>query len=129
MGLLQAIVDEIIPFPKQCEYEYVAKNEMNCTYRFGYSFLNLIFEFVDCIIIPNFTYLLLIGALHFGSMNWLLIIIGFCASCFSLFQFIYYFIFPTDKYVNPVTGRLLGETAVGSLISSIFKIKIKTYMK
>ena len=34
-----------------------------------------------------------------------------------------------SKYLNPLLGRIFGETAIGAIIAALFKIKIITFIK
>jgi hypothetical protein len=129
MGLIQALFDEIIPLPKQADYEIIGNKEMICINRLGFSFLNLIFQTIDCVVIPFVTLYCFSGKIQLGLFNWVIIIFGGLASIFSIFQFLYYFFFPVEKYLNPVHGRIFGETAVGGFIAALFKIKINTYIE
>jgi len=129
MGLIQALVDEIIPFPKQADYESIGNKQMVCVNRKAHAFLNLIFQTIDCVVIPFIVFSCFKGQLDFGGLNWIIIIVGGLSSIFSLSQCFYYFLIPTENYLNPVTGRIFGETAVGAFIAALFKIKITTYIK
>jgi hypothetical protein len=81
------------------------------------------------VVIPAITLFCYTGALNLGWLNWIIIILGVLASLFSLFQSIYYFILPTEKYLNPLSGKIFGETAIGAFIAAIFKFKIITFIK
>ena len=71
----------------------------------------------------------MLGIIIFGRLKWVIIILGGIASIFSLFQSLYYFILPPEKYLNPIAGRIFGETAIGAIIAALFKIKIITFIK
>jgi hypothetical protein len=129
MGLIQALVEEVVPFPKQSDYQNIGDKQMVCVNRLSFSFLNLIFQTIDCIAIPFFTWECIAGKFNIGWISWLLILVGGIASIFSIFQFVYYFIIPAEKYSNPLLGRIFGETAIGGFIAALFKIKIKTYVE
>ena len=71
----------------------------------------------------------MLGIIIFGRLKWVIIILGGIASIFSLFQSLYYFILPPEEYLNPIAGRIFGETAIGAFIAALFKIKIITFIK
>jgi hypothetical protein len=129
MGLIQAIADEIISFPKQTDFAVSGENKMFGINRVGFSILNLIFQSIDCVFVPFAAYLLLFDQIQVGLFKWFIIVLCFATTFFSWLQFIYYFIAPTEKYVSPFSGRIFGETAIGGLIAALFKIKIYTYIK
>ena len=129
MGLIRELVDEIIPLPKQMDSTFENNNEVVSIYRLSYAFVNLIFQCIDCVVIPAITLFCYTGALNLGWLNWIIIILGGLASLFSIFQSIYYFLLPLEKYLNPLSGRIIGETAIGAFIGAIFKIKIITFIK
>ena len=129
MGLIQALVDEIIPFPKQADYESIGNKQMVCVNRLAHAFLNLIFQTIDCIVIPFVVFTCFSGQLNFGMFKWIIIVVGGLASTFSILQFLYYFIKPAENYLNPITGRIFGETAIGAFFAALLKIKIITYIK
>jgi drug/metabolite transporter (DMT)-like permease len=129
MGLVQTLIDEIIPLPKHADYESIGNKQMVCVYRLGYSFLNLIFQTIDCIVIPFFVFSCFVGHLDFGWLNWIIIIVGGLFSIFSLSQCFYYFLIPAEKYLHPLHGRIFGETAIGAFIAALFKVKIITYVE
>ncbi len=104
-------------------------NEVVSIYRLSYAFVNLIFQCIDCVVIPAITLFCYTGALNLGWLNWIIIILGGLAAIFSIFQSIYYFLLPPEKYLNPLLGRIFGETAIGAFIGAIFKIKIITFIK
>jgi hypothetical protein len=129
MGLIQALFDELIPLPKQSDLISIENKQIISVNRLSFSFLNLIFQFIDCILIPYFTWGCLKGLFYFGWITWILILVGGLASIFSIFQFLYYFLIPAEKYTYPLLGRIFGETAIGAFIAALFKIKIKTYVE
>jgi drug/metabolite transporter (DMT)-like permease len=129
MGLIQALVDEIIPFPKQADYESIGNKQMVCVQRLAYAFLNIIFQTIDCVVIPFIVFACFSGHLNFGILNWIIIVVGGLASTFSIVQFLYYFIKPAENYLNPITGRIFCETAIGAFIAALLRIKIITYIK
>lgn len=129
MGLIRELVDEIIPLPKQMDSTFQNNNEVVSIYRLSYAFVNLIFQCIDCVVIPAITLFCYTGALNLGWLNWIIIILGGLASLFSIFQSLYYFLLPPEKYLNPLLGRIFGETAIGAIIAALFKIKIITFIK
>ena len=129
MGLIQALVDEIVPFPKQADHESIGNKQFTCVYRLGYTFLNLVFQTIDCVIVPFLVLACYSGQLQFGLINWIIIVAGGLSTIFSWLQFINYFFFPAEKYLNPMAGRIFGETAVGAFIAALLRIKIITYIK
>jgi hypothetical protein len=129
MGFIQALIDEIIPLPRQSDMLSIENKQIVSVNRLSFSFLNLIFQFIDCVLIPFFTWRCLKGQFNFGWITWVFLVIGGFSSAFSFFQFFYYFFFPAEKYTYPLFGRIIGETAVGGFIAALFKIKIKTYVE
>lgn len=129
MGLIQALVDEIIPFPKQADHESIGNKQFSCVNRLGHAFLNLIFQTIDCVFVPVVVLACFSGQLQFGLLNWIIIIGGGFSSLFSWFQCIYYFLMPAENYLNPIAGRVFGETAIGAFFAALLRIKIITYIK
>lgn len=129
MGLFRELTDELIPLPKQADTIPLGDKEFASVYRLGYTFLNLIFQAIDCIVIPALTYLIFSRAISVGLLRWPLIIVGGLASGFSILQALYYFIQPPENYRNPIQGRIFGETAIGTFVASIVKMKIITFVK
>jgi drug/metabolite transporter (DMT)-like permease len=129
MGLIQALVDEIIPFPKQADYESIGNKQMVCVQRLTYAFLNIIFQTIDCVVIPFIVFACFSGQLNFGLFNWIIIIGGGLCTIFSWFQCTYYFLLPAENYLNPITGRIFCETAIGAFFAALLRIKIITYIK
>jgi hypothetical protein len=129
MGLLRELFDELIPLPDQAEYHFPEPNLKVSKMNFGYSILNLFFQILDCVLAPYMTYLFLFGKLNFGLFNWFFLIVGISITLFSWIQFIYYFVSPSDNYVNPILGRFFGETAIGLLLASIFRISLTSRIK
>jgi hypothetical protein len=113
----------------QAEYHFPEPNLKVSKINFGYSILNLFFQILDCVLVPYMTYLFIFGKLNFGLFNWFFLILGASITLFSWIQFIYYFVSPPDNYVNPILGRLLGETAIGLVIASIFRIPLTSKIK
>lgn len=129
MGLIRELVNEIIPLPKQMDSTFENNNEVVSIYRLSYTFVNLIFQSIDCVVIPAITLFCYTDALNLGWVNWIIIILGGLASLFSIFQSIYYFLLPLEKYLNLVLGRIFGKTTIGAFIAALFKIKIITFIK
>lgn len=129
MGLIQALVDEVMPFPKQANYESIGNRQTANVFRFPHAFLNLIFQTIDCLVIPFVVFACFSGQLNVGFFKWILIVFGALSTIFSWFQCAYYFLFPAENYLNPIKGRIFGETAIGAFIASIFRIKIITFIK
>lgn len=129
MGLVRELVDEIIPLPKQMDSTFEDKNEVVSVYRMSYVFVNLIFQLIDCVVIPIITIASFKGVFDLSWLNWVVVFIGGAASVFSLSQSLYYFISPPEKYLDPIKGRIFGETAIGAFIAALFKIKIITFIK
>ena len=129
MGLIRELIDEIIPLPKQADTIPLGDKEFASVYRVGYTFLNLIFQAIDCVIIPVLTYLIFSEAISVGLLRWPLIIVGGLASGFSILQALYYFIQPPENYRNPIQGRVFGETAIGAFVAAIISMEIKTFVK
>jgi hypothetical protein len=84
------------------------------------------FQFIDNVIIPYFTYFLVIDLMQdFSIISLLIAIIPIFSSLFSLYQTFYYFLFPTETYLN-FWSRFLGETALGCFLSALFRLRFKT---
>jgi hypothetical protein len=129
MGLVRELFDEVIPLPNAMQSKIIGKNEMIAVYNLSYAFLNAVFQVIDCIIIPYFTWIILLKLnSNFNLFLALLFGVSFLSSLFSLIQVIYYFIKPADKYIN-FSDRIIGETSIGALLSALFKIPINTYIK
>lgn len=128
MGLVRELIDEIIPLPKQANTIPLGDKEFASVYRVSYTFLNLIFQAIDCVVIPAITYFIFSEAISVGWLSWPLIIIGSLASGFSILQAFYYFLQPVENYRNPIQGRIFGETAIGAFIAAIIRIEIKTFV-
>ncbi|MCF8428978.1 MAG: hypothetical protein K9G64_02510 [Bacteroidia bacterium] len=129
MGLVRELFDEVIPLPNAMQSKIIGKNEMIAVYNLSYAFLNAVFQVIDCIIIPYFTWIILLKLnSNFNLFLALLFGVTFLSSLFSLIQVIYYFIKPADKYIN-FSDRIIGETSIGALLSALFKIPINTYIK
>ena len=129
MGLIQAIIDEIIPFPKQADHESIGNKQFVFTNRLGFSILNLIFQTIDCVVVPIVVLGCFYGQFQVGFLKWIIVFVGGFSSAFSWIQCIYYFLFPSENYHNPIQGRIFGETAIGAFIAALFRIKIITFVK
>jgi len=129
MGLIRELFSEIIELPDQFTISTSELKEkvLVLTYNKSYAILNFFFQIIDCIIIPFYT-MKAIHSLLAGFHFFVLIgcILGLCSSTFSIGQSLYYFIKPVDKYIN-FKNRLLGETALGVLLSALFGIRIRHY--
>ena len=126
MGLVREIFDEIIPLPDAKVNQINVEGKINSYhFKFAYAFLNLVFQVIDCIIIPFYTLVLFMSLKHSGGFMklGLLLILGF-----SFYQVIYWFIKSPDDYVS-FKDRLMGETTIGALISGLFRVKIYYYWK
>jgi hypothetical protein len=129
MGLVRELFDEVIPLPNAMQSKIIGKNEISAVYNISYASLNALFQIIDCIIIPYFTWVILLKIKsNFDLLLALLFGVSFLSSLFSLIQVIYYFIKPADKYIN-FSDRIIGETSIGALFSALFKIPINTYIK
>jgi hypothetical protein len=129
MGLVRELFDEVISLPSSEKTEFIDTDTMASTTNLWYAVVNLFFQCIDCILIPAITYALFSGEIQFGFLKWPIIFVGSFSSIFSIGQFAYYFLFPTYKYIHPLKGRLLGETALGAFICSIFKIPLYSRIK
>jgi hypothetical protein len=129
MGLIQALVDDIIPFPKQADHESIGNKQFVFTNRLGFSILNLIFQLIDCAVFSIIVLGCFHGQFQVGFLKWIIVFVGGLSSVFSWIQFIYYFLFPTENYLNPIQGRIFGETAIAAFVAALFKIKITTFVK
>ena len=106
MGLIRELYDELIPLPTDKVHEFNIETNINTFYfKFPYAFLNVIFQIIDCLIIPFYALMFI-----------------------SIYQVLYWFIKPIENYVS-LKDRILGETAIGAFLSSILKIKIACYLK
>jgi hypothetical protein len=130
MGLVREIFDEIIPLPDAKVNQINAEGKINSYhFKFAYAFLNMVFQVIDCLIIPFYTLVLFMSLKHGGGFMklGLLLILGF-STLFSFYQVIYWFIKSPDNYVS-FKDRLMGETAIGAMISGLFRVKIYYYWK
>jgi hypothetical protein len=125
MGLLREICSEIVDLPDAFSVGFDDARDVTVLYyKIKYALVNIIFQIIDCIIIPLSFYQLLLGTKNIGTL--ILIVILGLSSLFSIFQFLYYLFKPTNLYTN-FFYQLLGETAIGVLCASVFKISIKHY--
>lgn len=133
MGLILELVDEIIPVRPNgnskitdINLEQGIRTEI---WTLRHALPNVIFQFLDCIIIPLFTLMLTTDVLHHFSIGMAFVaVLAVFSSLFSIFQFLYFFIKPVDTYLS-FRDRILGETAIGSLASAIFKKSFKVFIK
>ena len=129
MGLVRELFDEIIPLPDARVNQINAAGKIHSYYfRFTYAFLNLIFQVIDCVIIPFYTLMLFMSLKHGGGFmkTGLLLVLVF-SSLFSFYQVVYWFIKSPDDYVS-FKDRIMGETAIGAILSSVFRLKIYYYL-
>lgn len=123
MGLLQTLIDEIIPFPSPIgKLNVLPNNTMQYTVPVGYALLNLLFQAIDCILVPLLFFHFL-KANDSGLIRFALLGLLSFSWAFSWLQVLRFFIAPHDKYCS-VKDRLLGETAVGYFMAAIFRWKI-----
>jgi hypothetical protein len=130
MGLVREIFDEIIPLPDAKVNQINAAGKVNAYhFKFAYAFLNVVFQVIDCIIIPFYTLVFFMSLKHGGGFLkiGLFLVLAF-STLFSISQVIYWFIKSPDDYVS-FKDRLMGETAIGAMISGLFRIKIYYYWK
>ena len=127
MGFVRELSSEIIDLPDAFEVKFDDVNDITFLYyKIKYTIVNLIFQVIDCIIIPLIFYNLIIGNKNIGIII-LMITLGL-STIFSFSQFLYYLLKPTNKYTT-FFYRLLGETALGIFLTSIINIPIKHYTK
>ena len=130
MGLVREIFDEIIPLPDAKVNQINAAGKVNSYhFKFAYAFLNVVFQVIDCIIIPFYTLVFFMSLKHGGGFLkiGLFLVLAF-STLFSISQVIYWFIKSPDNYVS-FKDRLMGETAIGAMISGLFRVKIYYYWK
>lgn len=107
MGLIRELCSEIMDLPEQFKTTF-DDNDTNKVILFftkKYAIVNLFFQIIDCIIIPLYTLMLVNGNKNFVT-SILIIVLGL-SSIFSIIQFIYYLINPTQKYIN-VFHQIIG---------------------
>lgn len=130
MGLIREIIDEILPLPTDKVHHIVSEDNVNSFhFKFIYATLNIILQTIDCILIPFYA-IVLFTSLKYGLGFFkigLFLVMAF-ASIFSIYQFVYWFFKSPEDYVS-LNDRILGETALGALLSSIFKIKVFYFWK
>jgi hypothetical protein len=130
MGLVLEIVDSIIEIKgrglyTKSEIDY-SKGIRSEYFTLRYAIPVVFFQFVDNIIIPYFTYFWVVSLMRdFSIVSLLIVIIPVFSTLFSLWQTIYYFLFPTEKYLN-FWSRFLGETSLGCFLSALFRFQFKT---
>lgn len=129
MGLIKELFDEVIPLPDSRVNHINLKGEISSYhYKFWYALLNLIFQVIDCIVIPFYALLCYEslkngwGLLKIGG----LFALGF-STLFSFYQTVYWFFKSPDNFVS-FKDRLLGETAIGAFLSAVFRIKINYFL-
>lgn len=127
MGFVRELSSEILDLPDAFEVAFDDSNDITFLYyKIKYTIVNLIFQVIDCVIIPILFYNLIIGNKNIGMII-LMITLGL-STVFSFSQFLYYFLKPTKNYTT-FFYRLLGETALGIFLTSIINIPIKHYTK
>ncbi len=127
MGFVRELISEIIDLPDAFKVTFDESNDITFLYyKIKYAIVNLIFQVIDCVIIPLLFYNLIIGNKNIGMII-LMITLGL-STVFSFSQFLYYLLKPTKNYTT-FFYQLLGETALGIFITSVFKIPIKYYTK
>lgn len=129
MGLLRELIDEVIPLPAQANHEFPTPEIMVTVFKLPYALINAVFQLIDCILVPQLTWMVLSGNIQLGIFHWVVVIVGLLATIFSWFQVLKFFLSPTNMYTNPVIGRLIGETAIGALFSALFRIPIQSQVK
>lgn len=127
MGLIKEVFTELIDLPESATTSFdLERDLLILDYNANYAILNLLFQILDCLIIPCFTLALLSKNLDFIKII-IVLVLGF-SSVFSIFQSVYFLLKPTNKYIS-FYHQLLGETALGILFASFFNIQIKQYTK
>ena len=130
MGLILELVDEIIEVRGSRLYtksDLDLKKGIRAEYfTLRYAIPVVFFQFIDNVVIPYFTFFLVINLMQEFSITGLLIaIVPVFSSLFSLYQTVYYFLFPTETYLSFFSG-FLWETAIGCILSALFRIRFKT---
>jgi hypothetical protein len=130
MGLILELVDEIIEVRGSRLYtksDLDLKKGIRAEYfTLRYAIPVVFFQFIDNVVIPYFTFFLVINLMQEFSITGLLIaIVPVFSSLFSLYQTVYYFLFPTETYLS-FFSRFLGETAIGCILSALFRIRFIT---
>jgi hypothetical protein len=127
MGLIQSIADEFISFPKSIkDLELLEDQKTAYSPHGGFAFLNLIFQIIDCVVIP-ITFYYVLKEFNNDIYKYLILFATGFSSLFSWLQTLKYIISPVDKYVTFI-DLILGETAIGYMIAAIFNLKI-TYRR
>lgn len=124
MGLIRELVDELFPLPAQAIHTFPEPKVVAAISRVPYALVNLVFQCVDCIVMPFLVIECLNGSLFSGWLKGMIIICCGLASLFSWTQVIYFFLVPTEKYLRPFWGRVMGETTIGVMISALFQVPI-----
>lgn len=123
MGLLQTLIDEIIPFPSPIgKLNLLPNNTVQYAVPVGYALLNLLFQMVDCIVVPVM-FICILQANGLGYIRFAILVLLAFSWAFSWLQVLRFFIAPHDKYCS-FKDRLLGETAIGYFMAAIFRWKI-----
>ena len=131
MGFILTILDEFLPIkPRKSQFSITKidydKKEFTSYYTLRYAIPNIILETIDCLVIPYFSYLILLSLLSdFTFLSLLKLILPLFSSLFSLFQVFNHFFNPTENYIN-LWSRFLSETALGCFLSAIFRLRFKT---
>lgn len=130
MGLVLELVDEIIEVRGTRSYTTsdldLKKGIRSEYFTLRFAIPVALFQFIDNVVIPYFTYFLVIDLMQGFSITGLLIaILPVFSSLFSFYQTIIYFLFPTETYLS-FFSRFLGETAIGCILSALFKLRFKT---
>jgi|GEM_PF-2370959 len=132
MGLVLEIVDSILDSGVKgtrsstvSDLDY-SKGVSSQYFTLRYAVPVAFFQFIDNVVVPYYTYFLVIDLMQeFSIMGLLIAIVPVFSSLFSLYQTVYYFLFPTEKYLS-FFSRILGETAIGCILSALFRIRFKT---
>ena len=123
MGLIQALIDEIFPFPSPIEIlNLLSDKKVQYTVPVGYALLNLLFQIVDCVFVPILFFYFL-EAQSLGLLRFVILGLSGFSWAFSWIQAIRFFLLPSDKYCS-FSDRLLGETAIGYFLAAVFRLKI-----
>jgi len=123
MGLLQSLIDEVVSLPASVKaVELHPHGTTSYRVPLGYALVNAFLQTVDCVVMPALVVLLWGSGFH-GIVRWPLIILAAFSAGFSLFQALFYFLKPADRYVA-FTDRLLGETAVGQVLAALLGLRI-----
>jgi len=123
MGLLQTLLDDVVSLPKS-DTDVKRHPDRSTSFRVttGYAMVNAFFQAVDCVAMPFLLLLLWSSGLH-GIVRWPLMLLALFSAGFSLYQALYFFIKPTYTYIS-FKDRLLGETAIGHVLSALLGLRI-----